>query len=62
MLKFVFLSNALRKVEVRKAPPSARELIRMGNTFSIAGIICPTISPEYAIIGPIPTICCEIGR
>ena len=40
-----------------KAPTTANALIKIGNIFYIAGNICPTIYPEYAITTPIPIIC-----
>ena len=41
-----------------KHPTTATMFMKIGNNFSNAGMMEPTISPEYAIIEPIPTICC----
>jgi hypothetical protein len=62
IFKLVFLPNMLRAGIVRKAPARAMQLMTMGNIFSIAGIIYPIISPEYAIMVLIPTICWPIDR
>ena len=45
-----------------KAPTTANALIKIGNIFYIAGNICPTIYPEYAITTPIPIICWETDK
>lgn len=45
-----------------KAPVIAIKLMKMGNTFSMMGKIWPTISPENAMIAPMPIICWEIDR
>lgn len=55
--RLFFLPKILRVGIDRKAPVTAIRLIKIGKTFYIFGNIPPTISPEYAIIAPIPTIC-----
>lgn len=60
--RLFFLPNILRVGIDKKAPVTAIRLMRIGKTFSIFGNIDPTISPEYAIIAPIPTICWAIAK